>query len=289
MTTPVMTYRWAEPESWTLATYERTEGYAALRTALTMDPDAIIAMVKDVGPARPRRRGLPDRHEVGLHPAGRRQAALPRGQRRRGRARHLQGRAADDGRPALADRGHHHRLVRGALPSRLHLPARRAGARRPPAAGRDRRGVRRRLPRRQHPRQRLRPEAHPAPRRRRLHLRRGDGAARLARGLPRPAAAAPAVPGHPRALPVADGGQQRRVHRHACRGSSARASSGSARWAPRSRPARRWSRSAATSSGPASTRCRSARPCARCSTWPAGCATAPSSRPGPPAVRAPRC
>ena len=27
MTTPVMTYRWAEPESWTLATYERTEGY----------------------------------------------------------------------------------------------------------------------------------------------------------------------------------------------------------------------------------------------------------------------
>ena len=47
--TPVMTYRWAEPESWTLATYERTEGYEALRTALAMEPDAIIALVKDAG------------------------------------------------------------------------------------------------------------------------------------------------------------------------------------------------------------------------------------------------
>ena len=47
--TPVLTSRWGEPESWTLATYERTEGYAALRTALAMDPDAIIALVKDSG------------------------------------------------------------------------------------------------------------------------------------------------------------------------------------------------------------------------------------------------
>jgi NADH-quinone oxidoreductase subunit F len=47
--TPVLTSRWGEPESWTLATYERTEGYAALRTALGMDPDAIIALVKDSG------------------------------------------------------------------------------------------------------------------------------------------------------------------------------------------------------------------------------------------------
>jgi NADH-quinone oxidoreductase subunit F len=47
--TPVLTSRWDEPESWTLATYERTEGYAALRTALAMDPDAIIQLVKDSG------------------------------------------------------------------------------------------------------------------------------------------------------------------------------------------------------------------------------------------------
>ena len=53
-------------------------------------------------PARPRRRRLPDRHEVGVHPAGRRQAALPRGQRRRVRAGHLQGHPAHDGQPARA-------------------------------------------------------------------------------------------------------------------------------------------------------------------------------------------
>jgi NADH-quinone oxidoreductase subunit F len=47
--TPVLTSRWGEAESWTLAAYERTEGYAALRTALGMEPDAIIALVKDSG------------------------------------------------------------------------------------------------------------------------------------------------------------------------------------------------------------------------------------------------
>ena len=43
-------------------------------------------------------------------------------------------------------------------------------------------------------------DAHRARRRRRLHLRRGDRAARLARGAPRPTAAAPAVPRRRRAL-----------------------------------------------------------------------------------------
>ncbi|MDQ6873761.1 MAG: NADH-quinone oxidoreductase subunit NuoF [Actinomycetota bacterium] len=47
--TPVLTKRWAEPESWTLAAYERIEGYQALRKALEMDPDAVIALVKDSG------------------------------------------------------------------------------------------------------------------------------------------------------------------------------------------------------------------------------------------------
>ncbi|GAA0906793.1 hypothetical protein GCM10009557_81800 [Virgisporangium ochraceum] len=41
---------------------------------------------------------------MGLHPAERRQAALPRGQRRRGRAGHLPGPAADDVRPGYAIR-----------------------------------------------------------------------------------------------------------------------------------------------------------------------------------------
>ena len=167
-----------------------------------------------LGPARPRRRRLPHRPEVGLHPAERRQAALPRGQRRRGRAGHLQGPAADDARPALADRGRHHRVVRDPGQPRVHLHPRRGGARRPAAAQRGRRGVRQagylgtnilRL--------RLRPGPGRPQRSGRVHLRRGDGAARLAGGLPRPAAAAPAVPGHARPLRLPDRGQQRRHHR----------------------------------------------------------------------------
>ena len=47
------------------------------------------------------------------------------------------------------------------------------------------------------------------PRRRRVHLRRGDGAPRLARGTARPAAAAPAVPARAGSLRRADAGEQR--------------------------------------------------------------------------------
>ncbi|WP_239332656.1 NADH-quinone oxidoreductase subunit NuoF [Frankia sp. CiP3] len=47
--TPVLTGRWNTPESWTLATYERTDGYQALRQALEMGPDGIIGLVKDSG------------------------------------------------------------------------------------------------------------------------------------------------------------------------------------------------------------------------------------------------
>lgn len=47
--TPVLTRYWDEPESWTLATYRRHDGYQALDKALAMDPDALIATVKDSG------------------------------------------------------------------------------------------------------------------------------------------------------------------------------------------------------------------------------------------------
>ena len=45
--TPVLTKRWLSPRSWELATYERLEGYQALRRALTMHPDEIVQIVKD--------------------------------------------------------------------------------------------------------------------------------------------------------------------------------------------------------------------------------------------------
>jgi len=47
--TPVITEFWDRPDLYTLAGYERTGGYRALRTALAMDPDAIISQVKDTG------------------------------------------------------------------------------------------------------------------------------------------------------------------------------------------------------------------------------------------------
>ena len=47
--TPVLSAHWDEPTSWTLASYLRHDGYAALATALEMPPDDVIALVKDSG------------------------------------------------------------------------------------------------------------------------------------------------------------------------------------------------------------------------------------------------
>ena len=192
-----------------------------------MDPDDVIALVKDSGSARPRRRRLPDRHQVVVHPAGRhrrrRQAALPGHQRRRVGTRYVQRHSADADHAALPGGGRDHRRVRDPGAPRLHLRARRGGAGAAPAAGRGRRGLRGRLPRHRHQRLGLRPRADRARRRGRLHLRRGDRAAGLAGGPARPAPAAAAVPRGGRPVRLPDGGQQRRIHRqraadHAQRG-----------------------------------------------------------------------
>ncbi len=47
--TPVLSADWGNERSWTLAAYERAGGYTALRTALGMAPDDVIALVKDSG------------------------------------------------------------------------------------------------------------------------------------------------------------------------------------------------------------------------------------------------
>jgi len=47
--TPVLTQRFDAPRSWTLETYERLDGYRALRTALGMTPDELVGLVKDSG------------------------------------------------------------------------------------------------------------------------------------------------------------------------------------------------------------------------------------------------
>ena len=84
-----------------------------------MTPEQVHDRGQDVRDAGPRRRRLPRRHEVGL-PAARRVPALRRRQRRRERARHLQGPAADGARPAPAHRG------RPSSPATRSAPPRRS-------------------------------------------------------------------------------------------------------------------------------------------------------------------
>src|ERR1700721_294318 len=45
--TPVLTANWDQPDSFTLAGYSRDGGYKALPKALAMEPDDVIAAVKD--------------------------------------------------------------------------------------------------------------------------------------------------------------------------------------------------------------------------------------------------
>ena len=47
--TPVLSRNWGDTDSFTLAGYRRHRGYEALPKALAMEPDAVIALVKDSG------------------------------------------------------------------------------------------------------------------------------------------------------------------------------------------------------------------------------------------------
>ena len=88
--------------------------------------DWIIDEMKKSGPARPRRRRLPDRPEMVVHAqAVGRAAALSRRQRRRIRARHLQGPGDHAARSASPGRGLPDRLLRDGRARRLHLHPRR--------------------------------------------------------------------------------------------------------------------------------------------------------------------
>lgn len=66
----VLTKRWAEPESWTLQTYERTEGYQGLRKALGIPQDDIIQLIKDSGLRGRGGAGFPTGMKWGFIPQG---------------------------------------------------------------------------------------------------------------------------------------------------------------------------------------------------------------------------
>ena len=214
-----------------------------------MEPEDLLARARGLRAARPRRRRLLDGQE-GLVPAARRDGQVPVLQRRRVRARHLQGPRADAEEPAPADRGDRDRgarrrrdarfiFIRGEyaevadILDRAVAEAYEAGYLGEDVLGT---GTTRRARR--------------PPRRRRLHLRRGDGAARLARGQARQPAPEAAVPGDPGPLRRADADQQRRdaVERPAHRRPTA--PTGSRASAPSSRPGPRSSRSPAASQRP---------------------------------------
>ena len=128
----------------------------------------------------------------------------------------------------------------------------------------------------EHPRQRLQLPAARVPRLRRLHLRRRNGAARVARRQEGPAALQAAVPGQLRPVRQADHDQQHRDLRRGAVDHQQRRPGLPGDAASRTTAAPRSSRSSATSSCPATTRSRWARRSPSCSNWPAACARAAS-------------
>ena len=131
-----------EPGLATMDVYKRRGGYSAIETAFrSMDPEDLIFQIEESGLRGPRRRRVLDGQE-GLVPAPRRHGEVPLLQRRRVRARHLQGPRAHVQEPARAGRGHRDLGARGRRHLRLHLHPRRVlgGRRRPRRRGR--RGLR---------------------------------------------------------------------------------------------------------------------------------------------------
>ena len=126
----------------------------APRRSSSCGPEAIVDDDEEVGPARPRRRGLSDRPQMVLHAQGSEgAAALSRRQCRRIRARHLQGPRHHAPRSAHAGRRLPDRQLRDARACLLHLCPRRIHPRARGAAARDRRGLCRQADRQeQHPR-----------------------------------------------------------------------------------------------------------------------------------------
>ena len=124
-----------------------TRGAAATRCCARRcrwTPDDVLQRDARVRRPRPRRRRLRDGQEDVLHPQGD-DGQVPRLQRRRVRARHVQGPRADAEEPASAHRGDDHRRLRDRRQQVVHLHPRRVLAPGRRARRRGGRGARGRL------------------------------------------------------------------------------------------------------------------------------------------------
>ena len=92
---------------------------------IEMGPERVIAEVTESQADGPRRRGVPDRSQVGRGRRPGRAAPLPRLQRRRIRAGHVQGPRPARGRPVRHGRGDDHRRLRDRRLEGLPLHPRR--------------------------------------------------------------------------------------------------------------------------------------------------------------------
>ena len=229
---------------------------------------------QEVGLAGPRRGGIPRRIEVELHAKGIRRPDVRGVQLRRERARNVQGPRYPAVQSPCPGRGDGDRRLRHGRHGRVQLHPRRVHGRAVPAlrAGAGL-GVREGAARPEHPgfRRRLRPVFHPGCRR--LHLRRGDRAHRVAGGQEGAAAFQAAVPRPVRGLRPPDHHQQHRdlrvgaVH-HAQR----RRLVHGAGPAEQRRP-EVLSRFPGTSTVPAISKCPSALRSGICWSWRGACAT----------------
>ena len=111
-----------------LASYEAHGGYDALRKAIEIGASAVVDEVTRSGLVGRGGAAFPDRPQVAGGRGARIDAALPRRQRRRERARHVQGSSGDRERSVLDRRGDDDRRLRHRLRAGLPLPARRVPA-----------------------------------------------------------------------------------------------------------------------------------------------------------------